>query len=142
MTPTILMRPLAFLIVGLTAIALPKAACGQARRYPLATSDVLRLHNATAEVVTFKGKLGVRLTVAPEIERRPEYIAGQKALRSGDWKYLVTADGESLFDLATDPGEKSDVKDRHPEVLAALREKYAGWEREMLPPVPLDPATR
>ncbi|HET9012300.1 MAG TPA: sulfatase-like hydrolase/transferase [Gemmatimonadaceae bacterium] len=66
----------------------------------------------------------------------------QKALRSGDWKYLVTSEGEHLFDLATDPGEKSDVKEKHPEVLAALRAKYAGWEGAVLPPVPLDPARR
>lgn len=68
--------------------------------------------------------------------------AQQKAMRSGDWKYLVTPEGEHLFDLATDPGEKSDVGSTHADVLAALRAKYAGWEREMLPPVPLDPATR
>jgi hypothetical protein len=46
--------------------------------------------------------------------------AKQKAIRNGDWKYLVTADGESLFDLVSDPGEKA----------------------EMLPSVPLDPASR
>ncbi len=66
----------------------------------------------------------------------------QKAMRSGDWKYLVTTDGELLFDLGADPGEKSDVKERHADVLAALRRMYAGWEREVLPPVPLDPASR
>jgi arylsulfatase A-like enzyme len=66
----------------------------------------------------------------------------QKAMRSGDWKYLVTTDGEHLFDLAADPGEKSDLKDRQVNVLATVREKYASWEREVLAPVPLDPASR
>jgi arylsulfatase A-like enzyme len=65
-----------------------------------------------------------------------------KAMRSGDWKYLVTPDGELLFDLRTDVGEKSDVKDRNLEVLTSLRGKYAAWESSVLPPVPLDPAAK
>ena len=63
----------------------------------------------------------------------------QKALRSGDWKYLVTArEGAHLFDLAPDPGEKRDLKPERPELLAELERKYAAWEREMLTPIPLD----
>jgi arylsulfatase A-like enzyme len=63
----------------------------------------------------------------------------QKALRSGDWKYLATAkDGEHLFDLQTDPGEKHDRKGERPEVLTELRSKYSEWERRMLAPIPLD----
>jgi arylsulfatase A-like enzyme len=63
----------------------------------------------------------------------------QKALRSGHWKYLSTAeDGEHLFDLATDLGEKDDRKAKRPEVLARLRRKYADWERQMLTPIPLE----
>jgi arylsulfatase A-like enzyme len=62
----------------------------------------------------------------------------QKALRSGDWKYLRTAKDEYLFDLETDPGEKHDRKVEHPEVLAALRRKYIAWEGEMLTPIPLE----
>ncbi|MBA3258380.1 MAG: sulfatase-like hydrolase/transferase [Gemmatimonadales bacterium] len=61
----------------------------------------------------------------------------QKALRSGDWKYLTTAEGgRYLFDLASDPGEKRDRKAERPEVLAKLERKYAEWEREMLTPIP------
>ena len=64
------------LFVVLNAV-LPDAGSGQARRYALSATDGLRLHNATAEAVTFKGKRGVRVAVAPEVTRRPEYIAGQ-----------------------------------------------------------------
>jgi len=63
----------------------------------------------------------------------------QKALRSGDWKYLVTSDGELLFDLAKDPGEKSNLAAERGEVLTQLQAKYAAWERQVLPPIPLDP---
>jgi hypothetical protein len=56
---------------------LPDGVWGQARRYALTTTEGLRLHNVTAEVVSFQGKHGVRVAVAPEVARRPEYIAGQ-----------------------------------------------------------------
>ncbi|HET7459493.1 MAG TPA: sulfatase-like hydrolase/transferase, partial [Gemmatimonadaceae bacterium] len=62
----------------------------------------------------------------------------EKSLRSGDWKYLETdKEAPLLFDLATDPGEKTDRKAERPELLAELQRKYAAWEREMLEPVPL-----
>jgi arylsulfatase A-like enzyme len=64
----------------------------------------------------------------------------QKAMRSRDWKYLQTDQGEFLFDLAADPGEKRDLRADHPAVFQQLRAKLAAWEREVLPPIPLDPA--
>jgi arylsulfatase A-like enzyme len=63
----------------------------------------------------------------------------QKAVRSGDWKYLVTEEGEALYDLASDPGERTDRRTDAPEQLDRLRSAYAGWEARMLEPVPLDP---
>jgi arylsulfatase A-like enzyme len=64
----------------------------------------------------------------------------QKAMRSGDWKYLQTDAGEFLFDLAADAGEKRDRKADQPAMLAQLKAKYAAWEGEVLAPIPLDPA--
>ncbi|HEU4883903.1 MAG TPA: sulfatase-like hydrolase/transferase [Longimicrobium sp.] len=64
----------------------------------------------------------------------------QKALRSGNWKYLQTEDGEFLFDLAADPGETRDLRADRPDVLAQLTAKYAAWERQVLAPLALDPA--
>ncbi|HXV87047.1 MAG TPA: sulfatase-like hydrolase/transferase [Gemmatimonadales bacterium] len=65
-----------------------------------------------------------------------------RALRSGDWKYLATEDDVYVFDLADDPGESTDLKARRPDVLARLTAAYAGWEREVLPPIPLEPQYR
>jgi arylsulfatase A-like enzyme len=62
----------------------------------------------------------------------------QKALRSGNWKYLVEEQGEHLFDLAADPGERHDLKSKYPERLSQLRRKYRQWESQMLKPIPLD----
>jgi arylsulfatase A-like enzyme len=63
-----------------------------------------------------------------------------KAVRSGDWKHLVTDEGSYLFDLAADPGEKEDRSADRPEVKRRLEERLAAWERQVLAPVPLDPA--
>ncbi|MBK8064340.1 MAG: sulfatase-like hydrolase/transferase [Betaproteobacteria bacterium] len=60
---------------------------------------------------------------------------GQKALRSGDWKYFVNDDGEFLFDLAADPRERANLAKKDAARLAALREQFAAWERS-IPPIP------
>jgi arylsulfatase A-like enzyme len=112
-----------------TATLLARAGAHADPRAPLDGIDLLPALTGGAPVVR-------------DLYWRIAQRAQQKALRSGDWKYLVTADGQYLFDLASDPGEKSDVKDRHPDTFAALRDRYAAWEHGVLPPVPLDPAAR
>jgi hypothetical protein len=72
-----MIRHAALVLAGLVSTVLPGAASGQARRYPLTSTEGLHLHNATAEVVTFRGKRGLRVGVSPELARRPEYLAGQ-----------------------------------------------------------------
>lgn len=44
--------------------------------------------------------------------------------------------------MGADPGETTDLKKRHPDVLARLQAAYTAWEREVLPPVPLEPQYR
>jgi arylsulfatase A-like enzyme len=61
----------------------------------------------------------------------------QKAIRDGDWKYLQDDKGEYLFNLASDPGEKNDVKVKEEVVFNRLKKKYADWEKTMLSPIPL-----
>lgn len=61
-----------------------------------------------------------------------------KAMRDGNWKYLQDEKGEEyLFDLATDPSEKTNLRDSKPEIFSALKTKYAQWEAIMLKPIPL-----
>jgi arylsulfatase A-like enzyme len=62
----------------------------------------------------------------------------QKAILSGDWKYLRDEKGEYLFNLRNDQQEKNNLREKHPETFDQLKKKYAAWEREMLPPIPLD----
>jgi hypothetical protein len=72
-----MIRLVAVVFCGVLSAVSPNAASGQARSFSLATTDGLRFHNTTAEAVTFKDKRGVRVVVAPEVARRPEYVAGQ-----------------------------------------------------------------
>jgi arylsulfatase A-like enzyme len=60
----------------------------------------------------------------------------QKAVREGNWKYLQDENGEYLFDLVTDPGEKNDLKVKEEIIFNRLKEKFAGWEKTVLQPVP------
>ena len=61
---------------------------------------------------------------------------GQGAVRSGKWKYFVAGTTEHLYDLVADPGEKTDIKDVHADVLANLRAQYRKWDAQMLPNPP------
>jgi arylsulfatase A-like enzyme len=52
----------------------------------------------------------------------------QKAIRSGDWKYLRVEGDEFLFNLAKDERERANFGKRDPKRLAVLREKYQAWD--------------
>ena len=57
----------------------------------------------------------------------------QAAVRQGDWKYLRVGGKEHLFDVARDPRERAELKARHPEKFAELRQLWEEWNRQMLP---------
>jgi arylsulfatase A-like enzyme len=54
-----------------------------------------------------------------------------RAARVGPYKWVASAKGGGLFDLSTDPGEKTDLSAVKPEVADQLKERFAGWRREM-----------
>ena len=60
-------------------------------------------------------------------------VIGLNAARVGNWKYLKDASGEHLFDLANDPGEKSDLASKQRERFATIRRQYQDWVANMLP---------
>lgn len=62
----------------------------------------------------------------------------QRAVRDGDWKLLEIAGNSFLFDIAADPLERANLKERHRAVYDRLASAYAAWEATMLP---LDPAS-
>lgn len=62
---------------------------------------------------------------------------GQRALREGDWKYLMVDGHEYLFNLPADARERANLEKREPGRLARLREQWLAWDATM-PPIPAD----
>lgn len=54
-----------------------------------------------------------------------------KAARVDHWKWLDSAKGAGLYDLASDPGETKDLSAEKPEVLKMMHDRFAAWRREM-----------
>ncbi len=77
-------------------------------------------------------------TFARDLFWRMKYRA-QRAVRSGDWKYFASEEGEFLFNLAADARERANHALREPARFAALRANYETWEKSM-PPMPADAA--
>jgi arylsulfatase A-like enzyme len=55
------------------------------------------------------------------------------AVRDGDWKLVEQYEdgGVELFNLASDPGEKSNLADKEPARATELRARLAAWRRSM-----------
>jgi arylsulfatase A-like enzyme len=61
------------------------------------------------------------------------YKAGsQRAIRDGDFKYLRIAGNEFLFDVAQDPRERGNLKDRRKDVFDRLKGDWEAWNATML----------
>jgi arylsulfatase A-like enzyme len=61
------------------------------------------------------------------------YKAGsQRAIRDSDWKYLRIAGNEFLFDVAQDPRERANLKDRHKDIFERLKGDWEAWNATML----------
>lgn len=54
-----------------------------------------------------------------------------KAARVGNWKWVDSAAGTGLFDLATDVGERHDLSEKHPDKLAEMKAHFQRWRAEM-----------
>jgi arylsulfatase A-like enzyme len=61
----------------------------------------------------------------------------QKAVRQGKWKYLKDENGEYLFNLKDDEGEKKDMKLKEQEIFLSLKSLFTQWEKQVLMPIPL-----
>ena len=63
--------------------------------------------------------------------RRPD--RRQLAVRSGQWKLLVDGNHLMLFDLGTDPGERSDLAASRPDLVTQLKRLLDAWEADVGP---------
>jgi arylsulfatase A-like enzyme len=59
----------------------------------------------------------------------------QRAARDGDWKYLKIRDNTFLFNVADDPMERANLKNRHKDIYDRLVAEWLAWNRIMLPEV-------
>ncbi|RYY75927.1 MAG: twin-arginine translocation pathway signal protein, partial [Comamonadaceae bacterium] len=71
------------------------------------------------------------------VQRRTLYwrykAQAQRAVRDGDWKYLKINDNEFLFNVVDDPRERANLRDRHPQVFARLRQQWEDWNAGFMP---------
>lgn len=99
-------RHLTLFAISFLVSLFPETVWSQAARFGLASTDGLRLHNVTVQPVAFKGHAAVRLTVAPEVTRRPEYVAGQIEPEAFAWiNGLQFSNGVIEAEVAGSPAE-------------------------------------
>ena len=55
----------------------------------------------------------------------------QKAMRSGDWKYLSIEGDEFLFNLAEDERERANYARRRQDVFEKMKKSYDEWDRSL-----------
>lgn len=75
---------------------------------------------------------------APMVERRvfwrrpgPNPATTQRAMRSGSWKLFVEGNHFFLFDLSTDPGERTDLAASRPDMVRSLWGLVQDWEKNV-----------
>jgi hypothetical protein len=56
----------------------------------------------------------------------------QQALRDGDFKYLKIKDNTFLFNVAEDPMERANLKERRKDVYDRLVDDWNAWNSSML----------
>ena len=54
----------------------------------------------------------------------------RSSVMSGKWRLV---NGKELYDLSTDPGQKTDVSEKHPEKVAEMRKFYEEWWADLSP---------
>ena len=55
----------------------------------------------------------------------------QRAVRQGEWKFLIDGDDFLLFNLTRDIGERNDVAKDHPEIVRRLALLLAQWQADV-----------
>jgi len=59
----------------------------------------------------------------------------QRAMRDGDFKFLKIGDNTFLFNVADDPMERANLKERHKDVYERMLAEWRAWNATMLPEI-------
>ena len=119
----------------------PKLPKGQIYKHPISSLDIAATAVDLAGIENTEGLDGVSLM---------SYLSGvnkdaphdylfwrfwqQSAVRSGKWKYIQGGTvGSFLFDLDTDPEEKTNIIDKHPEIAERLKKELYKWGEGLQP---------
>lgn len=112
---------------------------GGASRQPMSVHDVFPTLAAMAgaqvkEPAKLDGKNQWDALRAGRVQDRGPFVIATAdcALFDGDWKLIETADGKrSLFQLADDPGETTDLLARQPEIARRLTGELAEMKKDL-----------
>ena len=119
---------------------------GQVIDDPVSSLDVAATATAAAGIARPGNFDGIDLT--PMLSKKQPFSERpltwrfwrQSAIRKGDWKLLKFSDRATyLFDLSKDPGEKSNLMEKHPEIAAKLEAELATWNSSLCAPDPGSP---
>ena len=119
-------------------------AAGQIYAQPVSTLDILPTVAAACGVSTAPAQALDGVDLLPFLQAQASgtphealfwKLSGYSAVRVGKWKlYLETKTGVAkLFDLDTDPAEKTDLAAAQPAVFADLMARYAAWDKSLPP---------
>jgi len=59
-----------------------------------------------------------------------------RAVRKGDWKYVLEEDRTYLFNLIDDPGEQNNLALAKPDLVRKMNQEYTSWEQDVTGGVP------
>lgn len=114
---------------------------GQVYHHPVISLDVAATALALAGLPQDPDLDGVDLMpfFSGQVKLAPHSIlfwrwGGQAAVREGQWKLLVSANRRYLFDLASDPGETTNILAEHADIADRLNKRLVTWAAELQPP--------
>jgi arylsulfatase A-like enzyme len=119
---------------------------GQVIASPVTSLDVAATSAAVANIARPANFDGIDLI--PILTKKQPFPARaltwrfwrQSAIRKGDWKLLKFGDRASyLFDLAKDPGEKTNLLENNPDIAKQLEAELAKWNAQLVPSHPGNP---
>ena len=121
-----------------TAISWPAGIPGnKIYGYPVMNIDFLPTLLAAAGIQSDKEFDGVNLLpyLRGEIKELPHeqlfWSTGRYlAVREGDWKLVFASNGQGLFNLAEDPSELTDLREKYPGKAKALKDSFNAWNRK------------
>ena len=73
---------------------------------------------------------------------KPHFLGGVSAgaIRTGRWKLIEFFETGKLelYDLQSDPGEKTDLSTKHPERVKEMRQRLSKWRKTVNAKIPSD----